>query len=369
MRTLVSFAAVFALVATACAVDGRPQASPAGCVAQADPSSGGAGDLLLAVTGAPKRAVAVGVHYVGGDGRALVMRRAGGAWSVVHVPIDGNKAVVQLQDAATAGSTTWSVGAYRNDAPVAGTLSGRHWRWTSPVDPGALEDEFLGVATAPGGAVWAVGKHQVRDRDYQPLIERYDGRSWTVVPSPPIGGSAVLKDVAFGSDGAGWAVGWAVGEGGVATPVIERWDGSRWSLERAAGGGVLTGVAMAPDGAPVAVGWREADDGDRIVSLRLVRGAWAPIAGDGDPGRLTAIASGTAVVASGLRDGADGLPVPVAFVYRHGWQPIDLGVVPAAPGGGQLLGVTADGADVAAVGLQAAESGFASLLVTGTCAG
>ena len=74
--------------------------------------------------------------------------------------------LIQFQDAATAGGRSWAVGAFRNDRPEAGWVAGaRHW--THPIDPGLEEDQFLGVAAAPDGTVWAVGKHQ-DGANYQP---------------------------------------------------------------------------------------------------------------------------------------------------------------------------------------------------------
>jgi hypothetical protein len=368
MRKLaVGFVAV-AVVATVWAVRAPEVRSGPSCEAQVDPDSGGQGDLLLAVAGSPEKAVAVGIHYVGGDGHALVLRRDGDRWRRVHVSVDGNKVLVQLQDATTDGTTTWAVGTYRNDEPVAGSLRDGRFRWTEPVDPGPLEDEFLGVAATPDGTVWAVGKHLTPERDYQPLIERFDGRVWTVVASPAVDGSAVLKDVAVAPDGTIWAVGWVVGRDGTTDPLIERWNGSSWSVQRVPKDGLLSGVAIGPDGDPIAVGWRSRGP-DWIVSLGLVEGRWVRLLGDGDPGRLTAIAAGQGTVAVGLREDSTGLPTPLALLHRDGWEPIATGATVAAPGGGQLLGATGEAGAFLAVGSQGLETGFGSLLVSGACGG
>jgi hypothetical protein len=368
MKKLTIALAVVALSVAVWAVRAPQVRSSPSCGAQTDPASGGAGDLLLAVSGPPERAVAVGIHYVGGDGHTLVLQRSNGAWQAVHVPVDGHKVLVQLQDATTDGATTWAVGTYRNDEPVAGTLRDGRWRWTEPVDPGPLEDEFLGVVTTPDGTVWAVGKHETSDRNYQPLIERYDGRAWTVVPSPAVDGSAVLKDVAFAPGGTLWAVGWVVGHGGVTIPLVERWDGSAWTRVPAPGQGQLSGVAIVADRWPMAVGWRSTRAGDEIVSLGAPgSGVWRTLHGDGAPGRLTAIASGQGMVAVGLRDDGTGLPTPLAVSYQDGWQPMDLGATSVAPGGGQLLGLTGEAGDFLGVGIAGTDTGFGSLFVTGAC--
>jgi hypothetical protein len=341
--------------------------SATNCNAQPDPGSGTAGDLLLAVTGPPDDAVAVGIHYIGGDGRTLVLERSGASWRSVRVPTARNRVLVQLQDATTDGATTWAVGSYRNDEPVAGYLVDGRWRWTQPIDPGPLEDEFLGVTTTPDGTVWAVGKHETADRAYQPLIERFDRGSWTVIDAPAIeGDSAVLKDVVAEPDGSIWAVGWTVGNDGKTDPLIERWDGTVWSDVAAPTDGLLSGVAIAPDGRPIAVGWRSHEQ-DTIVTLGLTADAWTAMPGDGDPGRLTAIVAGHGIVAVGLRRDDTGVPAPLAVDYSDGWQPIDTSTQPAVPGGAQLLGVTGAAGAFVAVGDQGSETGFGSLLVSGGC--
>ena len=173
------------------------------------PDASVTGDLLLAVTGPPDHAIGVGVHYIGGDGTPLVTRWTPSGWLRIRVPVTPGATLIQFQAAATAGGRSWAVGAFRNDRPEAGWAEGGAWHWTHPIDPGLEEDQFLGVADAPGGVVWAVGKHQ-DGANYQPLIERFDAAGWSVVASPSVRGSAVLKDVAVAPDGSVYAVGWTV---------------------------------------------------------------------------------------------------------------------------------------------------------------
>jgi hypothetical protein len=369
MRKVIPLVVVAAVVAAIWAARAPAVRSQATCDASIDTAAEVTGDLLLAVTGPPERAVAAGIHYVGGDGRALALDRTPSGANRIHIPTDRNKKLVQFQDAATDGGSTWLVGAYRNDEPVAGVWRDRRWRWIEPVDPGPLEDEFLGVTVTPDGTAWAVGKHQMGNADYAPLIERSDGRSWSVVASPKIGGSAVLKDVAFAPDGTVWAAGWVVGRDGKTTPLIERWDGSSWSVERVPGEGQLSGIATQPDGSPLAVGWRAGSGGDHIVTVGRRGGSWVRLPGDGDPGRLTAIVIGQATVAAGLRFDDAGLPAPLLVAYADGWRPIDVGAAASAPAGGQLLAVTGEAGGFLAVGLQGADTGFTSLVVAGRCGG
>lgn len=342
-------------------------AAPSCTAAIADASV--TGDLLLAVTGAPNHATAVGVHYIGGDGTPLVTRWDGNAWSRIRVPVIPGAVLTQFQAAATAGPRTWAVGAFRNERPEAGFVENGVWRWTHPVDPGAREDQFLGVAASPDGTVWAVGKHQ-DGADYQPLIERFDGTTWHVAASPPVRGSAVLNGVAVAPDGSVYAVGWTVLHGGRTVPLVERMNGAAWSVQRATGSGLLSAIAIEPDGSPLAVGWRATDAGDEILTMQDTGGGWGPVSGaTGDPGRLQALAVGEATVAVGLRTD-DEIPQPLVARLDGGWLPVDVtGEAAPASGGDQLLGITGELGTFRAVGIRDEVDAFGSLAVAGTCSG
>ena len=333
------------------------------------PDASVAGDLLLAVTGPPAHAVAVGIHYIGGDGTPLVTQWTGQGWSHIKVPVTPGAVLIQFQAAATAGGRTWAVGAFRDERPEAGFVLDGRWHWTHPIDPGPEEDQFLGVAAAPDGTVWAVGKHRV-GADYQPLIERWNASGWRVLPSPPVQGSSVLSGVAVAPDGSVYAVGWSVLTGGKTVPLVERMDNGAWSVQRATGAGLLSAVAIEPDGTPLAVGWRVAAAGDEIVTMRDTGATWDPVpAATGDPGRLQAIAAGEATVAVGLRT-VDGIPQPLVVRLDGGWTPVDVpGETAPGSGGDQLLGVTGELGDFRAVGIRDEVDAFGSLAVAGTCTG
>jgi hypothetical protein len=359
---------VFGALVLAVVLPATTTSASTSCTA-AIPDASVTGDLLLAVTGPPDQAIGVGVHYIGGDGTPLVTRWTPKGWVRIPVPVTPGAVLIQFQDAATAGGRSWAVGAFRNDRPEAGWVAGDTWRWTHPIDPGLEEDQFLGVAVAPDGTVWAVGNHQ-DGVNYQPLIERYDGTAWSVVASPVVRGSAVLKDVAVAPDGSVYAVGWSVLTGGKTVPLVERYDGRAWSVEHANGLGQLSGVAIQPDGSPLAVGWQAAADGDRILTMRDTGASWNAVPeATGDPGRLAAIAVGEATVAAGLRF-VDGIPQPLVVRLDGGWVPVDVtGETAPETGGDQLLGVTGELGDFRAVGIRDEVDAFGSLTAAGTCSG
>jgi hypothetical protein len=359
---------VLGALALAFVLPATSTSASASCTA-AVPDTSVIGDLLLAVTGPPDHAIGVGVHYVGGNGRPLVTRWTPKGWIRIPVSVTPGAVLIQFQDAATAGGRSWAVGAFRNDRPEAGWVAGDTWHWTNPIDPGLEEDQFLGVAAAPDGTVWAVGKHQ-DGANYQPLIERYDGAGWSVVPSPPVRGSAVLKDAATAPDGSVYAVGWTVLTGGKTVPLVERFDGHEWKVEPIDGIGQLSGVAIQPDGSPLAVGWQTTDAGDHILTMRDTGTGWNVVrAATGDPGRLAAIAVGEATVGVGLRF-VDGVPEPLVARLDGGWVPVDVsGETAPETGGDQLLGVTGELGNFRAVGIRDEVDAFASLAAAGTCTG
>ena len=365
-------AACFAALAVAVTLAVAPVTAVTACGASIVPPTGAPGDLLLGVTGEPGRAVAVGIHFDGGSGRPLVLRQVDEQWQRVMIPIRSGAGTIQLQDAVVDGDRTWAVGVLRNDVPMAGWLQRDRWHWSTPVDPGGTEDELLGVTVAADGTIWAVGKHQ-QGHDYQPLIERFDGTSWTIVASPQVPGSAVLKDIAVAPDGTMWAVGWSVHAQGLTKVLIERWDGSAWTIAPDTGPGLLSGVAVDDEGGATAVGWRTAQALDRPIAWRWSAGAWAPLTPPAPSGRLTSvIASEGAVIAVGTVNDATGRPQPL-LVHAAGasWTSIapstDASLLPPDPGGDVLASVTGTAERYLAVGTRDTPEPFGSLVVDGAC--
>jgi hypothetical protein len=130
-------------------------------------------------------------------------------------------------------------------------------------DPSPRADASLGgiscvsatVCTAVGRSWWG------------PLVERWDGSAWSVVPTPSFAGSmrASLGGVSCTSRSRCVAVGWTN-----KWPLVERWNGSRWSVQatphtRATRGVFLNGVSCTAklcmavggsgDAPPIAARW------------------------------------------------------------------------------------------------------------------
>ena len=78
------------------------------------------------------------------------------------------------------------------------------------------------AATSPGNA-WAVGGTLCPARGLVTVIEHWNGRTWTLVPTPAAG---ILTGVATASAASAWAVGFWTASGNA---VIEHWDGTAWT--------------------------------------------------------------------------------------------------------------------------------------------
>jgi len=116
--------------------------------------------------------------------------------------------------------------------------------------------------------IWAVGTTDVTDT----LVEHWDGKSWSVVPSPNVAGNGVhsfLTGVYASRPSNVWAVGASFSFSSPST-LIEHWDGSEWKIVSSppAGGGELEAIAGLGGGPLVAAGFRVPADEERTLVLQ-----------------------------------------------------------------------------------------------------
>jgi hypothetical protein len=130
---------------------------------------------------------------------------------------------------ATSSTNAWAVGTYDNANGVRRTLvehyDGTSWQKVASPNVGSIDSELNGTRAASSGNVWAVGFYGDSNFDSHPLIEHYDGTSWSVSSSPDQVG---VKLQAVGTSSSTNA--WAVGYGGPAGAFSERYDGSNWTI-------------------------------------------------------------------------------------------------------------------------------------------
>ena len=127
-----------------------------------------------------------------------------------------------------------------------------------------------GVAAVSGTEVWAVGARGLRT-----LTERWDGSSWSVVPTPTPGGNAGFSDVLALGAADVWAAGSRLdaGQRRLET-MVQRWDGSSWSTVTTQHVGTSDNGLAGIDGVAAhqwTVGYRFTPNGLRVLPLLLER--------------------------------------------------------------------------------------------------
>jgi len=136
--------------------------------------------------------------------------------------------------AATAG--LFATALVAAPASASGSRAGT-WVRTGAQNVGAGHNELLAVAYT-GATAWTVGDYYsgVSDRT---LIERWDGRSWVVAPSPNVGTlHNGLAGVAGSSGRDVWAVGRYEPPVGQERTLTLHWNGGSWRVVRSANQGL-----------------------------------------------------------------------------------------------------------------------------------
>jgi len=105
-------------------------------------------------------------------------------------------------------------------------------------------NSLAAVAVVPGGTAWAVGTDGTSTGVQRGLIERWNGTSWRIAPSPVVGGpsaSNYLRGVAAASSSSAWAVG-ILAIGTSFQSLILHWNGKSWKHVASPSPGGSSGV-------------------------------------------------------------------------------------------------------------------------------
>jgi hypothetical protein len=166
----------------------------------------------------------------------------------------------------------------------------------TPTPNGPQSNRLRAVAAFDVSDVWAVGfanGRQFQTSNYQTLIERWDGSSWSIVPSPNQGVSSQLSGVAGIATNDLWAVG-SFNEVEGFSPsrtLTEHWDGVQWSVVPSPsleGFDQLNAVAAVASDDVWAVGQ---DSALRSLFLHWDGQAWTIIDGPPNSGPQNAVAA------------------------------------------------------------------------------
>jgi hypothetical protein len=176
---------------------------------------------------------AVGNYYdASNNQQTLIEHWNGTSWSIVHSPSAGQLYAV----AALAANNVWAVGSFAGMSTNGYQSLIEHWNgtnWSTVPSPGNGSGQLYGVTALAANNVWAVG-NIAGTNAIQTLIEHWNGSSWSVVNSSGPGlATNTLNGVAAISANNIWAVGddsSSVGPSAPFTPLIEHWDGTSWSV-------------------------------------------------------------------------------------------------------------------------------------------
>lgn len=236
---------------------------------QPTPSPAGGASLLAGVSCTSRTAcIAVGSCYCSGVHKPVVERWNGRDWSMQQIPYRAGADAGLNAVSCTSSSSCTAVGSTATQGLEPDVLvqrwNGRSWSvQTAPIPVRAAGGVLFGVScvsltfcTVVGMSIGGPGGVFTR-----PLIERWDGRRWAIDRLRPLPNSTSteLNSVSCTSATACTAVG--QDDGGA---LVERWSGSRWSIqaapdEQSAFSNTLSGVSCASATNCVAVGGSNLD--------------------------------------------------------------------------------------------------------------
>lgn len=231
---------------------------------------------------------AVGSSRPGNFYQTLIMHWDGASWSIVPSPNYTSNAPNNLF-AVTCSSATdcWAVGAYNVNGveQVTQTLivrwDGTSWSLVPSANTSATEHNLLyGVSCVSGSDCWAVGYYDT-GTTYKTLIQRWNGAAWNIVASPNTSATQFnfLSAVTCVSGSDCWAVGFYQG-GGVDQTLVLRWNGTSWNIVTSPSNGSsqLTSVTCASGSDCRAVGTRSNGTNRQTLIERWNGTSWAIVA-------------------------------------------------------------------------------------------
>ncbi|HEX4492440.1 MAG TPA: hypothetical protein VH914_14615 [Acidimicrobiia bacterium] len=218
------------------------------CVASTQCVAVGSSYDMSTFSSAPAAAVWNGTKWTGK--KVPVPATATGGGTLNGVSCASATACVAVGSVSVAGSV-----------PLAASWNGTRWKLSKPHAPKASpSSEFWGVSCATSTSCVAVGEsYDASGTNSVPMAQVWNGSSWTVqtVPTPAHAFAVQLNSVSCSAAASCTAVGYYhLNSGsGTITPLIERWNGTSWTVQTSGVAvGVLWGVSCAASSTCMAVG-------------------------------------------------------------------------------------------------------------------
>lgn len=218
---------------------------------QTSPSPNASGNILNAVTAiSATDAWAVGYRNDNNlnDSRTLALHWDGVSWKTVTSPNPGstkdcqqfNSGNVFSAVSGVASDDVWAVGLSFNCTSLIKPMI-QHWdgtSWTAVTSPKVRTNDnaaLTGVVALAANNVYAVGYQPASNGAVLTLIEHWDGHSWKVMASPNANQTGnVLAGISANSPTDIWAVGDQIAPGQPVKTLVEHFNGVKWSVVRSA---------------------------------------------------------------------------------------------------------------------------------------
>ncbi|HVV74841.1 MAG TPA: hypothetical protein VHC43_02320 [Mycobacteriales bacterium] len=230
------------------------------------------------------------VGHIGNPSAPLIEHWNGSKWKRVHAanPYAGRSYTgsARLTDVdAVSRHDAWAVG-------LASSKSGRlhtlveHWngkKWSIVPSPDMSSatstlSTLRRVAAVSSTDAWAIGVWTPRlatDGIGRGLIEHWNGKQWSIVDGPEPGSFSDLDGIAARSATDIWVAGWYLDDGGNSDAMAEHWDGQQWTLQAPlqpdAVNNAFNAIAPMPGGGLMAVGDRYFDG---VAPTRALTESW-----------------------------------------------------------------------------------------------
>lgn len=192
---------------------------------------------------------------------ALPASAGAASWSIQQTPNVPNASNELFGVSCTSARNCTAVGwdfTSSSTATLAERWDGASWAiqpTPNPAGSAAPQPILEDVSCTSASACTAVGSYQSAAGARGTLVERWDGTSWTIQPSPNVAqADSELVGVSCPSSNACVAVGFAG-----SSPLVERWNGSTWAIQSVTGppganAAALSGVSCTSASACTAVG-------------------------------------------------------------------------------------------------------------------